>query len=269
MSGHIFAFVTATAVDFHGEDDYTERHGWIDTNWSMTELMESRNDANAIVDCDESDAETLSDEISEALEMVYPYEDNGDGTFYGQSETTDESGTVWTYAVHFIRKAYGYNGWTETAVRPVKCSRCGLWVLAATDGVCTPCTLKRQTLTGKRHRSGMIGYAANWHGGHSYGMSHDFRDDAEFFASISDAESEFYSRYSGGISVSEPIRFSDDGTISEIGESETVYTPAVDESSFMDLHVIYRADDGEYVYGEEIAYRLTFGPRMGIKRERG
>jgi len=114
--GNIFAFMTADAVDHHGEDDYTERHGWIDPSWSRTTLFESRNDVEPLLNMSEQDPE-LWERVRDIVDSHA--EDNGDGTFYGVDECQDfATGTVWTYAIHFKRKFYGTTGWTEEAWHP-------------------------------------------------------------------------------------------------------------------------------------------------------
>ena len=122
--GHIFAFMTAT-VTRHGEsdsgDDYTAVSGWIDRNWSMTDLLESRNDVTPLISEDEN-SENLADYVRDVLGDGSLYEDNGDGTFIGQTETTDDDGRSWTYAVHFKRKYKGNDGpldWCETSWHPM------------------------------------------------------------------------------------------------------------------------------------------------------
>jgi hypothetical protein len=116
--GHIFAFMTGEAVSVDGgEDEREERRGWIDREWSMTVLHESRNDVSPLVSLDESDTESLADEIRDILGDGSLYFDNGDGTFYGQSETM-EDGFYWTYAVHFVRKGGASEGFQESPWHP-------------------------------------------------------------------------------------------------------------------------------------------------------
>lgn len=118
MSGHIFAFMTGEAVSVDGgEDEREERRGWIDREWSMTVLHESRNDVAPLVSLDESDTESLADEIRDILGDGSLYFDNGDGTFYGQSETM-EDGFYWTYAIHFVRKGGASEGFAEMPWHP-------------------------------------------------------------------------------------------------------------------------------------------------------
>ncbi|QZE11367.1 hypothetical protein SEA_FORREST_264 [Streptomyces phage Forrest] len=116
--GHIFAFMTGTAVSLDGgEDEREERHGWIDKEWSMTVLHESRNDVAPLVSVDESDTETLTDEIRDVLGDGSLWDDNGDGSFYSQGESV-EDGYAWTYAVHFKRKGGASEGFAETDWHP-------------------------------------------------------------------------------------------------------------------------------------------------------
>lgn len=115
--GQIFAFVTASTVDSDGRED----NGWIDPQWSRTVLMESRNDAPPVVNLDETD-DDLAEYIIDALsEYVGVYFDNGDGTFYAEDVHIDTAtGIHWTYAMHFKRKFFGPNGWTEESWIPSK-----------------------------------------------------------------------------------------------------------------------------------------------------
>lgn len=117
--GQIFAHITATAVEFTGDesDDYTERHGWIDPMWSMTVLHDSRNDATAVINLPEDD-EDLGEQVRDALGDLSAYEDNGDGSFYA-ADSRDVDGVSWTYALHFRRKFFGPGGWTEQPWHPI------------------------------------------------------------------------------------------------------------------------------------------------------
>ncbi|MET9385321.1 hypothetical protein ABZY09_30680 [Streptomyces sp. NPDC002928] len=152
--GHIFAHITCTRVkweasitelaeqqskapealraEWEGDTDYDaasdtvrledalEEHGWIDRSWSVRVLHDSRNDVRPVVDVDESDAETLAEEITDALEWLEGgYEDNGDGTFYASdSYRPYDEPWSYSYALHFVRKFHGPNGWTEQAWHP-------------------------------------------------------------------------------------------------------------------------------------------------------
>lgn len=113
---HIFAFMTATAITFDEDGEYTENYGWV-SGYGDTDLLDSRNYATPIVDCPEDwyetyngvlpedEAETVADFVREALERFGPYDDNGNGTFYASDPHVDsETGTVYTYALHFTRK---------------------------------------------------------------------------------------------------------------------------------------------------------------------
>lgn len=119
MSGHIFAFMTATAVEIGPEDERNERYGWIDREWSMTDIHDSRNDVSPLVSLDESDTEALADEIRDVLGDGSLWEDNGDGSFYGKDERV-EDGYSWTYVVHFKRKFFGSNGYAEIDWHPMR-----------------------------------------------------------------------------------------------------------------------------------------------------
>lgn len=132
--GHIFAHVTCTRVRWPGEGDADydpngcgiEEHGWIDRRWSPYVLHESRNDATPVVDVNEDDTETLRDEVHDALGWLEGgYEDNLDGTFYASSSyqpyasnSDDRGDWSYSYAIHFTRKFYGSDGWTEERWHP-------------------------------------------------------------------------------------------------------------------------------------------------------
>ena len=100
-----YAYMTATAVD----PDGTERHGYVDPRWSMTELFDSRNDVRPVATWSRMDGDGL-EPIHESVqrwaretleEWLGAYEDNCDGTYYGQDASPDfTTGTVWTYALH-------------------------------------------------------------------------------------------------------------------------------------------------------------------------
>lgn len=153
-TGHIFAFITADRVKWEAtiaelatmerksEDDVRaewvddtdydatsdtvrledpiEENGWVDRRWSTT-LFDSHNDVSPVVDVDLSDRETLEDEVRDALEWLEGgYEDNGDGTFYA-SDSYQPYTEPWSYryALHFVRKYYGANGYVEVPWHPV------------------------------------------------------------------------------------------------------------------------------------------------------
>lgn len=99
-------------------EDAVEEHGWVDRGWSPYVLHESRNDAPPVVDCPEEDDERLAEECRAALEWLDGgAEDNGDGTFYAREGYTpfqdNFEGWEYSYALHFVRKFYGPDGWTE------------------------------------------------------------------------------------------------------------------------------------------------------------
>jgi len=123
--GQIFAHYTGTRVRWeHDEDGFpfeepTEEHGWVDRSWSPYILEECRNDVRPIISLDENHPD-LREEVEEALEWLEGgYENNGDGTFYSR-ETYQPSGELWgySYAIHFVRKFFGPNGWTEEPWSP-------------------------------------------------------------------------------------------------------------------------------------------------------
>lgn len=113
--GNVFALMSATSVDCTEDGETVECHGWIDPDWSMRTLFESRNDANPLLNEDE-DSEDLAERIAD---LVQGYDDNGDDTFYSVDSWQDpETGTYWTYAIHFKRKFFGPKGWTEVPYIP-------------------------------------------------------------------------------------------------------------------------------------------------------
>ncbi|AIG78446.1 Hypothetical protein AJAP_28035 [Amycolatopsis japonica] len=130
MSAHIYAYLTATRIEFFGEgcDDYNEEHGWIDRDRSRTELHDFQSDVRPIVEWPENDPtdggvyEGLADAVRTAFEAFEgrPF-DNGNGSFYdsGEYSPVDESWT-YTYAVHFRRKFLGPNGWAEERWHPTR-----------------------------------------------------------------------------------------------------------------------------------------------------
>lgn len=119
MPGKVYAFMTATAVKWEDpeSEDYSERHGWIDRE-EMFELEESRNYVRPLVSVDLDETEELTEAIRDVLGDGSLWEDNGDGSFYGISESTDDDGWTFTYAVHFKLKTYGALGWVETEWHP-------------------------------------------------------------------------------------------------------------------------------------------------------
>lgn len=131
MSGHIFAHISCTRVNWDCDDvecdhdgcmDYpNEEHGWIDRSWSPTVLHDSRNDVSPVVSLDEGD-EDLAEEVRDALGWLEGgCEDNGDGTFYA-SDSYHPYTETWSYdyAIHFTVKYHNGQGWVEHAWHPVK-----------------------------------------------------------------------------------------------------------------------------------------------------
>jgi len=116
----------------------------------------------------------------------------------------------------------------------------------------------------RRRAFGRVGYLANWEGyGASYGH---YEDNAEFFASLSDAKWEFLTR-SKGYGYLYNIEFDDDGFITGVKEREYVETPGTWESQYMTLRVVFYDESGKLTHSDEIRYTLTFGPRGGIRTE--
>lgn len=118
----------------------------------------------------------------------------------------------------------------------------------------------------KRRAFGMVGYLANWEG---YGTSHGhYIDNAEFFASLSDAKWEMHTR-SKGYGYEYPLEFDDNGFITGIAQREYTETPGTWDSQYMTLRAIYYDDSGELTYSDEISYTLDIGPRGGVRKNDG
>jgi len=128
-AGHIYAFLTGERVrwaedsDGHPIEDPIQENGWVDRAWSPYVFHDSRNDVRPVVDADLSDREMLSGEITDALGWLPGgWEDNGDGIFYGQEsdQPSHDNPEEWaySYALHFVRKFYGPDGWTEQPWHP-------------------------------------------------------------------------------------------------------------------------------------------------------
>lgn len=117
----LFVFMTA---DTHSPDSEWTMSGWIDPGWSRTVLHESRNDVGPVVSEDlDSDGHPSPEGEEEIFDAVHnnlgAFEDNGDGTFYGQDVYQEpETGQYWTYALHFVRKGYDGTDFTEERYRP-------------------------------------------------------------------------------------------------------------------------------------------------------
>ena len=101
-------------------EDPMEESGWIDRSWSRYVLHDSRNDVRSVFIVDEIDTETLTEEVRDVLEWLGAYEDNGDGTFYASENDDEPYDDPWrySYAVHFTRKFFDWNGWTEESWIP-------------------------------------------------------------------------------------------------------------------------------------------------------
>lgn len=112
MSKRIYAFYTATSVNPDGEEEY----GWIDRDWSRTELHDSRNYVRAVINLDD-DHPDLQDEIIDAVDWIGPAVNNGDGAIYGEDEYSplygDRADNTYTYAIHFKAKYHNGQEWVE------------------------------------------------------------------------------------------------------------------------------------------------------------
>lgn len=116
----------------------------------------------------------------------------------------------------------------------------------------------------KRRTFGMVGYLADWVG---YGPSYDYRDNAEFFATLEDARWEMHTR-SRGDGYTSYIEFDECGYITGVKEKEYTLTPGTWDSQYMSLRPIYYNDAGELVYSDESSHTLDIGPRGGIRVRR-
>ena len=103
---YLHVFQTASVVRADG----TEEHGWMDPDWSTTELLDSRNDAGTIlsIPMDEQDRD------DQLRELLTGFRDNGDGTWYQDGEYVDpRTGDTWTYAAHLVEKYQDGSGYAE------------------------------------------------------------------------------------------------------------------------------------------------------------
>ncbi|QBZ72289.1 hypothetical protein SEA_CIRCINUS_247 [Streptomyces phage Circinus] len=103
-----------------------------------------------------------------------------------------------------------------------------------------------------------MGWVALWFGGSSYAHSY-MSDHAEYFHTLKAARLEFIKRYLGWADIRR-IEFDEYDVATRIaGSVESTRTPAVDETSYMDLFPLWT--DGTY---GELSRRIEFGPRQGI-----
>lgn len=131
---------TEVLAEWEGDSDFDENdgtirleeamedHGWIDRSWSSTVIHDSRNDVRPVVEIweyDLTDPELREEAVEEVLDALGwlegGYEDNDNGTFYA-SENYQPYDDAWSYsyALHFVRKFLGKNGWTEEPWHPSK-----------------------------------------------------------------------------------------------------------------------------------------------------
>lgn len=115
----LYAFKTGEYVtEESAAEGMAAESGWVDPGWSNRVFFDSRNDVRPVLDTD-TDDEDLEDDIRFVLEELGSYYDNGDGTFYSDSPEQDyEKGGHYTYAIHFVVKYYGPNGWQEKPWHP-------------------------------------------------------------------------------------------------------------------------------------------------------
>jgi hypothetical protein len=101
-------------------------------------LWESRNDVRPVVDWPESIVASYYDSYDEMVrdyvlaalsELPRGFDDNGDGTYAAtepEASPCDDDLGLYTYAIHFVRKAHGPDGWTETPWHPGRDG--GVWL---------------------------------------------------------------------------------------------------------------------------------------------
>ncbi len=124
---YIYAYYACTRIKWECEDDSCdhfscmdypyEEHGWIDRHRSSRELHENRNDVRPIVGLNEA-SEDLKDEVLEAIGWLEGGPELGfseTSTIYGR-ESYQPYDEPWhySYAIHFVRKSYGDDGWPES-----------------------------------------------------------------------------------------------------------------------------------------------------------
>jgi hypothetical protein len=105
--------------------DAAER-GWVDPNWSMTDLQEARNYVRPAAEYNPLDPEDVEDYPTVAAwiaatvaEHLGAAEDNGDGTWYGVDAQTHDYTTddTYTYSLHFhVKRHTSSRGWVEDDV---------------------------------------------------------------------------------------------------------------------------------------------------------
>jgi hypothetical protein len=121
-------------------------------------------------------------------------------------------------------------------------------------------------MTFRRRAFGIVGYLANWEG---YGTSQNhYTEHAEFFASLSGAKLEMYTR-SKGYGYLYPLTFNDFDEITGVKEREYVETPGTWDEQYMTLRVVYYDDSGKLTYSDEPKYTLDIGPRGGVRTNDG
>jgi hypothetical protein len=106
-----YAYMTASVVDSVG--DVTD--GWVDPQWSMHVVHDSRNDVRPVATWSRMDdleeGERVGDSIARFIretveEHLSAPRDNGDGTWYGEGEDVTPKGDTYTYALHFVASTH-------------------------------------------------------------------------------------------------------------------------------------------------------------------
>lgn len=105
-NGTLYVYVTGDRITPESASEgMAEELGWIDWNWSVTTLHDSRNDVRPLVSVDVADLD--ASEILDAIREVIGYADSSDnGTIYAADATIPHyaSPDTFMYAVHVFVK---------------------------------------------------------------------------------------------------------------------------------------------------------------------
>ena len=110
-------YMTATKVSNWAEDgsgNHSEEHGWINPNWSLTEIYENFNDVNPVELFDNDSEETYAQWVTRVVrENLNGVEWDGGDTFYaaGVEIPNYATGDEMHYALHVIGIDDDY--WTD------------------------------------------------------------------------------------------------------------------------------------------------------------
>lgn len=87
-------YITATSVD---PDTMEENHGWIDPEWSMTQLHDDKEDVRYI----DVDSDTYPDVQDQIYQIIGDTHTDDGERFYGDGSTQDmNTGIDWSYCAH-------------------------------------------------------------------------------------------------------------------------------------------------------------------------